>query len=389
MQMNWVGKSIIQEEWDVLHSSLSAFSPSKEHPLLVYGGGIRACLLIEYMRALGIPHCCVYVKEKIERILDEKVCDINDIAEYDYFCGALVTEAVSEQTFYQLRKATISGTVLVPTYSAEKSYLEKVKNITPDVQTLLMSDCFFANVSVADSSTMSIGYMTERWFSNTVSLALSGMNISGFYHVLRNLNLRNCLPKKLILELTPIAFSPSRAFLPDAQHPELFTEINRFMQDVELEEYCQEVAKRSKSGLKGISFRSEYTVQSLRRDANIFANMYYGYAWDEKCEAVVYLERLLQLCVNNNVQITTILPPANHILLCEYVGKGYLENYHKNCEKIKSITNRYGIGCTGFDTVEFLKSDFADDVLISEALSASGRDKIFSKIKLILQGGVS
>ena len=347
---NWVGNSISIEEY---RSTAELIESAHENNETVYvdGMGIHSCFALRYMMQRNYDCKCVSTSEY-------KKCE-----------GAEVCQHSGKVSTLRLG------------FSAEDDYMKRLFEIEGKNYVLAMSDCFLSNVAMDEIDPESIGDILKDNIQNTYVLSIAGMNVSGFYYIIRYLINKGNIPGKLILGLTPIAYSRMRAFLPEAQHADIFRRMCMNCDDEELRQYVQVVEERANAGKGrgGLAFRKAYTSASLKRDATIFAKMYYDYVWDEQSESVEYTRKLFRLAKENGVKVHVFIPPANNQKLKSYVSDSYIDNYVRNCNKIEELVREAGFEVTSF-VHGFDENDFADGVIISEAVRQNARKQIAEQL---------
>ena len=283
----------------------------------------------------------------------------------------------------------LSDRPLLFDFAISHKYIDNVKKSMFGTETIAISDCFLENISISDCNIDSIGKMLKKHL-NIEILSIAGMNISAFYYILYLLmehNKSSEYNRKIVLEVTPIAFSQKRPFLPEAQHSQIFEGLRESFNDIglgdEIDRYISVLKERENSLSSSIGIRKEYNEKTIKRDAVIFTKMYYSYEWENDSESVRYFVNLLELFKKNEIKASIILAPINHNLIKTYAGDGYLINYNKNVSKIDELVRKYGYELHNIQNL-LSKDDFADDVLISETLNEFGRKKYAEYIRKLL-----
>ncbi len=213
---------------------------------------------------------------------------------------------------------------------------------------LFLGDCEFSKISISDKDMNNLAKMLkERGGEKQVKvLAMHGMGIRSFYHVLCTQVSMGMKPKRLALMVNLDTLTGKQHLLPRSQHEELLQRIYQFSTagNDEFEEYLQVVHQRNKHHQIEFFTRNSSGKPASEQKAKNYLRLNYMYELDTETEGMVYLKKILDFARKENIAVTAFTPPVNYIFAKRLFGAKFQEQYIRNIEKIETvITEKQGI----------------------------------------------
>lgn len=359
--------------------------------IVVFGAGIRGNLLAMILEKNGFYSFC-FTDNNGEKwggnINGHDILPVSDV--YDKIGEVYVLIAIEgcEKVVLQLEKNgfqegenyTSLDTSLYDLYM--KEFLRKY-----DGKVLVFGDCGLTHISLSDSDDCSMGEMLKQSLGGELVkiLAMHGMGIHSFYHILKTQVFMYGFPETLVMMINFDTLTGKQHLLPRSQHLNLLERIYQYSgEDEEFEAYLQVVRERSENFQ--IELVSENGEHGYEERLKLYLRLNYMYRLKKDNENLVYLERTLQWLGQNGVRVITYIPPVNY-QLAERLGlKNFQQRYQSNLDILFEILNKYR--CKVLDFSYLLpENEFSTVTTADETANYVGRQKQVENLVRELRGG--
>lgn len=210
-----------------------------------------------------------------------------------------------------------------------------------DCGTLFLGDCEFSKISISDKDMDNLGEMLKkRGGKRQIKvLAMHGMGIRSFYHILCAQISAGMKPMRLVLMVNLDTLTGKQHLLPRSQHEELLQRIYRLStsKNEEFQEYLHAVHQRSKNHQIEFFTRNLSGKEMSEQKAKNYFRLNYMYELDIQTEGMAYLQKILRLARNENITATAFIPPINYVFAERLWGAKFHDQYLQNIEKIRTV----------------------------------------------------
>lgn len=244
---------------------------------------------------------------------------------------------------------------------------------------LVMGDCEFSTISINDKDKRNLGDILKSKVgeNNIKVLAMHGMGLRSQYSIARALLDGGEVPVTFAIMINFDTLNGYQHLLPRSQHEELLNSIYDIAPSKELCDYLKEVHKR-RENIKVEFSVNRNTKNNFAKAKNYFM-FNYMYKLDMKNEGIIYLKKLIEIMVKNNVKIVPFIPPVNFELARKIFGEEFDQRYQENVNKINELVCSYGLKLLDLsyelDSLMFAEVDTPD-----ETANERGRYLISDKI---------
>lgn len=267
-------------------------------------------------------------------------------------------------------------------------YMDKFNN-NRAIDTLVIGDCALTDISKGDKDYTNLEEMLEQKLGEdkTKVLAIHGMALRSFYHILCAHLQFISIPKTVVIMTNPVTIGKHH-LLPRAQHADLIQVISNAVnnQDSELKDYVG-VTRERFNNLKMDFFTSSQSVlNKMSKDKNdkIVIRLNYMYELKEDNECLVYMKKIVDLCRQKNTNLLFFIPPVNYMYAEELYGDLFSEKYQAIVSRIKMSAEATEILDLSYSLTDI---QFADIHTITENMNYEGRqivaDELVKKIHLM------
>lgn len=255
---------------------------------------------------------------------------------------------------------------------------------------LAMGDCALSAVSLADTDYTNLAQMLKNRIGkdNIKTLAMHGMGMGGYYHILRMQIALGMRPKRLLLEVNMETFMSKHHLLPRSQHVGLLQKIYATpgCADNEFQSFIEQSAKRFNM------FQSDFFSGAAKAQKNrvsehsamLFFKMNYMYSLDTEVEGFLYYLKILDLLKREDIEATIFVPPVNYQYARKLFGDEFTTAYEENLDAIRAKTLD-----AGFSLLELHYALTPDEFCAvdtpTETSNYVGRDKLCSLLTKALQ----
>lgn len=324
--------------------------------LLIFGAGVRGSIFGLLLQNEGIKefdycdnneikwggtigsHIIISVKELQERI-EEYIVLIS--VESRELAGIMETQLC--EMGFEMDKNLFS----LPSEIYDKYLNEFFKPMKDHV--LVIGDCRFTFVSIADDNTQTLDDILKKEFANreipAKVLSMHALYMRSQYYMMKEQFELGNIPSTLILPINYETYNGTMHLLSSSQHTELMQRMYEGVgrKDYELEEYIQLTKQRTENPPFIFSVENENGSAIISdKKLRIFLKMSYMYEPDLESEGILYLKKTLLLARKYNVKVLAFAPPLNYMSGKEYWGDAFVLIYQKGLEVFKQIVLEYG-----------------------------------------------
>lgn len=351
----------------------------KNKKIVVFGAGIRGTLLAIILERAGYQEFYFtdnnkekwggYINSHLIMPIDEVYQQIDSVYVLIAIEGCAKVEAQLEG------KGFVSGT----NYSSLDTslydfYIEEFQRKT-DGKVLVMGDCGVTHISLLDENRANMGELIqEKIGKDSVKvLAMHGMGMHSFYHILKTQMKMYGFPSVVVLMTNFETFTGKQHLLPRSQHLPLLEKVYACSQeDKEFTEYLKVVKERTEN------FQIEIAGQNVEDDyenrARIYMRYNYMYRLKEDNENILYMQKMIQMLNENGVKVITFIPPVNYQLAERLAIPKFKEKYEANVKTLTDILEKYD--CKALNLAYLLTEDeFATSMTVDETANYLGRYK--------------
>ncbi len=328
----------------------------EEKRLLIFGAGVRGSIFGLLLQNEGIKefdycdnneikwggtigsHSIISPKELQERVKEYIVLISVESREL---------AKVMENQLCEMGFETDRNLFSLPSEIYDKYLNEFFKPIKDHV--LVMGDCRFTFVSIADDNTQTLDDILKKEFEDreipAKVLSMHALCMRPQYYMIKEQFEIGNVPSTLILPINYETYNGTTHLLSSSQHTELMHRMYEHAgrKDYELEEYIQLTKQRTENPPFIFSVENENGSAVVSdKKLRIFLKMSYMYEPDLESEGVVYLKKTLLLARKYNVKVLAFAPPLNYMSGKEYWGDAFISTYQKGLEVFKQIVLEYG-----------------------------------------------
>lgn len=214
-----------------------------------------------------------------------------------------------------------------------------------EIKYIVFGDCFFTELDVDDLSGQTMGEMIKAagGVDITKVLSIHGMCIPSFYHLMReqlNLGIR---PEAVGFIVNIPFCNGIQTKLPQSQHCVLLKQIDEGLPYHS--EFFSKYVRLTEERSKNINAKS-FSTNRVRNNDNvekILTKTRYMYELNEENENIEFLERLVQLLLENNIKPVPFIPALNYFSGVEWFGDEFIVKYNQICQQIKEKLQKMGV----------------------------------------------
>lgn len=352
----------------------------QQKKIIVFGAGIRGTLLSLILEKNGYNEFYFTDNNRAKwggGINGHLILPINEV--YDDIKNVFVLIAIESCATVE-RQLEAVGFLAGENYQSLDTtlydfYIEEFKRKT-DGKVLVMGDCGLTHISLLDEKKDNMADLIKRGVGNdsVKVLAMHGMGMCSFYHILKTYVSTNDFPEIMVLMANFDTFTGKQHLLPRSQHVELLERI--YDSDVNKQEDFRDYIDEAKKRMN--NFQVEIVGGGGKEDfasrARLYIRYNYMYRLREDNENIVYMEKILQWLNKNDVKIIVYIPPVNY-QLTEKIGiVNFKEKYEMNVTTINNILKKYK--CTLLDFSYLLsENEFSSVMTADETANYEGRCK--------------
>lgn len=315
--------------------------------VLVYGAGKRGQIFTKFLASKNF--ISYDLADGNQNIVDKelngyKILSPNNI-NYDMYDYIIITPENNRGILEYLKDKIVDSKIItIPNYTYEyfiNDFLNPNK-----VGFFVMGDCAFSHIDLFEVNKTSLFNIIDKELGElgVKKLYNHGAYIRLLYHFLRLQIKLGYIPKFVIFQVNPENFNGKNYMLPSSQHLGLLELIKEALpfDDAELEEYY-EISKDRYNNFV-LSTNSDNPLifnieDSLKKELLISKmNYFFKFKNDENSE---YLEKIIQLCNHNNINLIPYIPPIDYEFLKDNVSK--FDKYTEIISKLFSIFEKNNI----------------------------------------------
>lgn len=220
---------------------------------------------------------------------------------------------------------------------------------------LFFGDCEFTAISLYDKRNATLQQMVKDRFgySDTKVLAMHGMGIRAYVHILKAQIQYGMTPQNIILEVNLLTFTKTRHLLPRSQHVELLKRICKVNPSEELEDYIGLSKKRFENLRADFFVNNTKTQEKANNIESIktYIKMNCMYRFDEKVEGIEYLKNMIAFCKKNRIRLYLFIPPINYMLAESLFGNEFWSKYDSIRSRVIDIGRNENVETQDFSTL--------------------------------------
>jgi len=255
---------------------------------------------------------------------------------------------------------------------------------------LALGDCALSAVSLTDTNRDSLAALLQKSLGKEELkiLAMHGMGMGGYFHMLRMQISLGMRPKHLLLEVNMETFMPRHHLLPRSQHVELLRKVSTLLKckDKEFQDFIDLSAKRF--GTFQTDFFSGAAKNQKNRvsdnSAKLFFKMNYMYSLDRNVEGFVYYMKLLALLKHENIKPIIFIPPVNYQFAYKLFDDKFRVAYEANLDTIRRETEEMGFSLLELQYV-LTPDEFCAVDTPTETSNYAGRQKLCTLLSRTIQ----
>lgn len=355
--------------------------------VVIFGAGIRGCCLLQVLKKYGFEHIvfCDNNPEKQGHCINfYDIFSLDQILQYREEQVILVSPENSEVMNKQLEEVgLVKGKHWFSfDLSVYDTYLEEyVRPVSNHV--LIMGDCAFSHIELADEVTESLGDMMKNWLGKEQCkvLAMHGIGQQANYHICQSLLEKGERPS-IVMLLVMEALTPKAHLMPRTQHPTLIKKIAKTIRvpNKKINEY----AKLAEERFKRFQVESFASFDKSGGDVSekLYMKMNYLFKLREETEGVVYLKKMIRMLNEEKISIILFIPPVNYVQGRRFFGDEFKQKYEENFIKLYRILDKaeleYGVIDASFLLGE---KEFAATNTVDETSNYAGRSKLMELFK--------
>ena len=360
-------------------------SKIKDKRIVIYGAGIRGCLLMQILEKFDFANIifCDNNPEKQGHLIRKyAIISFNETLCYSGEQVILVSPEDSGSITWQLNDAELKEGIDWVSFdiSIYDTYISEYKRTMNDYL-LVMGDCGITHIALTDSITDSLGDMikTKIGAGRCKVLAMHGIGQQANAHIITSLLDRGKYPSLVIMLLVLEVLTSKAHLMPRTQHPAL---IHKLIDSIDNpnQEFIN-YAKLTSNRFNQLQVESfiNTNVNTSEENEKLFMKMNYLFKIKEETEGVIYLKRTIKSLNIKGIPIVLYIPPVNYMQGRRFFGDDFLNRYTDNFKKLYGFLNKEGLKYSVADASLLLGEDeFAAVNTIDETANYNGRMKLLS-----------
>lgn len=355
--------------------------------IAIFGAGIKGNEYALFLQGMGYQKF-VFIDNNEEKqngyIEDAPILSLDNFLNNNENCFIFVAVESAEGIILQLKQHGLTEGRDFVHFKPEiyenfmKEYRRPYSN-----KYLFFGDCEFSSISIKDTNRDNLVEMIQKecGADQAKVLAMHGMGIRAFYHILQGQIKKDMKPAKVIMEVNLLTFTKTRHLLPRSQHVELLKAVCEETPFEELKEYVEEIKKRFNN------YVTDFYVNNVKKreesqnkeSLKIYIKLNYMYRFNENVEGVVYLRNMIRLCEKECIELGLFIPPVNYKLAEMFFGDSFWEKYNSIREEVIRIIQQEGIEPKDYST-KLEQSEFCTEETPDETANYNGRMVILQAI---------
>lgn len=253
---------------------------------------------------------------------------------------------------------------------------------------LVLGDCITSNVSILENKKNSLAELLMENEEVRV-LGMNGLYMREFYMLLQMALSKNPFIKKVILMLDISILYEKYHLLPKNQHKDVMECLGNKLEYAteEMNEFFKEIDLRG--GKNGDSYLvspkrvGNVSKEEIENGRKLYMRINQMFTAREDTESVTYLEKILDICNEKEIEASVIVCPVNYELGEEYFHELFFERYGAICEMVECKVKRKK---ANYLDLSYLlpRSNFITIRSASEGIKEDGRRKMVKEIEKII-----
>ncbi len=320
--------------------------------LYIFGAGIRGNMILKLLEEAHVKvagFCDNSIEKQGAHIKEYKIFSPSEICanlKENYILispenSEEIERMVEEKGFIRNKNYFVIKNHIYQSYQNEFFREEKIEYI-------LFGDCYFTDLDVDDLQDKSMGELSieKLGIEKTKLLSLHGMCIPGFYHLMQLQIKLGIIPKAVAFIVNVPFCNGIQTKLPQSQHAALLKQIREGLpiQCEDFEEYIKLAEARSHNiNAKSFSTKGKRRGKDDNYVEKLLTKTRYMYDFREDNENIVYLNKMIELCLENQIKPVPFIPAINYDTGLKYYGQEFKNKYSAICDGIKGCTKKYGV----------------------------------------------
>jgi len=388
---SWPITTLLYDDYEALRTCLDHFSSTiRDKQLIVFGAGIRGSLFAVLLKEFGYTDL-LFVDNNEQKwggvIHGHPIVAPTELPKYRKNAVVLIATEAYHSIAEQLTKLGFSRDqdFLVIETDHYGSYIdEMLRDCTPT--TLILGDCGLSHISLFDKNKDNLSIMLKNKLGSdkTKVLAMHGMGMRSFYHVIKTQVEHNPSITNLFITINFGVFTGKRHLLPRTQHVGLLERVYNIsnQKDEEFLDYLK-IAQGRASSFK-LDFFSETQDRSVsthlsRNRLSLFFQVNYMYKIRKNTEDMEYLSRIINYAAKHKIKVIPFIPPVNYEFAETLLGNKFKEKYNTI---LGTFTEWMSEENTPVLDMSYLlqASQFGTAETIDETINYDGRQKVLEAL---------
>lgn len=375
----------------------------KARQIIIYGAGIRGTEAAKILKEKGFDHL-TFTDNNPEKwggyINEFPIVQPDQILKKNGEIVILVSVEKGEEIIDSLKgNGFIEGRDFFYPVTTQYELIEDEVFRDCSKCTLVLGDCLFTKISFHDKDDMTkslTDMIYDFWGKkNTKVLAIPGFNMRSFYHLVQEEILRGNDICRVILEINFDTMNGKQHLLPRVQHPDLFYKIYEKIKQngisaPEFEDYVAVTKRRAQN--YSADFFTQFShgknrkIEDLEYESSrLYFILHYMYVLKEENECIYFLEKLLVLLEEHDIQVIPFCPPVNYQYATEIFGEEFTKYYNDNLSVLKKILVKHKLELLDL-SYSLSKKEFAEENTSDETSNYIGRRCIANAIFRRVEG---
>lgn len=383
----WPVTSMNQEDYEAYENWYREYK-KRSGKIAIFGAGIRGTEFYLYAKDKGIEDM-IFVDNNPqkwggvidnapimspEQVFNEREREIVIAVEN---CDTVVEQLV-KKGYEEKKSFFVLKSNLYQNYVEE--FGREYKN-----EIMIFGDCEFSKISLKDSDRTNLAIMMKNKIGKEKLkiLAMHGMGIRSFFHILTLLVQKNEIPQKVLVQVNFDTLNGKQHLLPRSQHTVLLQAIydRSGVNNTEFENYLRISGERNKN------LDAEFQTNTIGLDrmqieeikAKNYFRLNYMYKLDTQVEGLIYLKKMKELCIKNGIVLFSYVPPVNYIFARQLMKEKFDDKYERNRRMLKEFLEQEGIDCMDLSYL-LSNQEFAEPNTPDETANVQGRKKLLEKL---------
>lgn len=375
----WTVSTSSKEVYDYFTSMVQRMGNElRQKEIVVFGAGIRGTLLAIILERLGYSEFCFTDNNNQKwggNINGHAIVPVEEICQKRGKVFILIALEGCQHIVEQLKdKAFVQESDFVSLDTSLYSLYMNEFHRKTNGKILLMGDCGMTHISLEEKKKQNMAEILKDKLgeSSIKILAMHGMGMGAYYHILKTYGQIYGYPKVMVLMTNFEVFTGKQHLLPRSQHVELLRMVHALRpEDNEFRAYIEQAEQRAQN--LQVEIVGDKIGDYIER-AKLYIRLNYMYRLRTENENIQYLRKILQLLQEKKVNVITFIPPVNYQLAGRLELTNFKERYEANVGILTGILSEYD--CKILNLAYLLtENEFAATMTVDETANYAGRYK--------------